>query len=63
MNEWGALFWLASVVAIFSILFALFAFLMRFEGRIATRTLVKILAVDSILWGTASYYWWVCRGK
>jgi hypothetical protein len=63
MNELGALISLASVVAIFSIPFVLFAFLMRLVGQIATRTLVTILAVDSILWGMAVYYWWVCRGK
>ena len=63
MNELGALFWLASVVAIFSIPFVLFTFLMRLVGRIATRTLVTILAADSILWGMAVYYWWVSRGK
>lgn len=62
MNEWGALFWLASVVAIFSIPFVLFAFLMRLVGRITTRTLVSILAADSVLRGLAVYHWWACRG-
>lgn len=32
MNEWGALFWLASVVAIFSVPLVLFASLMRLVG-------------------------------
>jgi hypothetical protein len=57
MNEWGALFWLASVVSVFSIPFVLFAFLMRLVGRITTRTLASILAADSVLWGMAVYYW------
>jgi hypothetical protein len=63
MNELGALFSLAFVVAIFSIPFVLSAFLMRLVGRIATRTFVTILAADTIPWGMAVYYWWVCRGK
>ena len=63
MNEWGALFWLVSVIAVFSIPFVLFAFLMRLVGRIATRTLVSILVADSILWGLAVFYWWVCRDR
>jgi hypothetical protein len=57
MNEWGALLWLASVVAIFSIPFVLFVFLMRLVGRITTRTLVSIFAADSVLWGVAVSYW------
>ncbi len=63
MNEWGALCWSASVLAIFSVPFVLFAFLMRLVGRIATRTLVSTLAAVSIPWGMAVFYWWVCRGR
>jgi hypothetical protein len=50
MNEVGALFWLASVVAVFSIPFVFFAVLMRIVGRIGTRTLISILVVDGLLW-------------
>jgi hypothetical protein len=57
MNGWGGLFLLASIIAIFSIPFVLFALLMRMVGRIATRTLVGILAADSIVWGMAIFYW------
>jgi hypothetical protein len=63
MNEWGASFWLASVIAVFSIPFVLFAVLMRVVGRVSTRTVVGIIAADSILWGMAVYYWWVCLGR
>jgi hypothetical protein len=59
MNEWGSLFLLASIIAIFSIPIALFALITRMAGRIATRTLVVIIAVDSIVWGMAIFYWWV----
>jgi hypothetical protein len=59
MNEWGALFWLASILAIFSIPVLLFACLMRLVGRIGMRSLVAILAADSVLWAMACYFWWV----
>jgi hypothetical protein len=55
----GALCLLASIIAIFSIPFVLFALIMRMAGRIATRTLVVIVAADSIVWGVAIIYWWV----
>jgi hypothetical protein len=58
MNEWGALFWLASVVAVFSIPFVLFALSMRLVGRITTRTLVAIVAAALIVWGMAVCFWW-----
>jgi hypothetical protein len=58
MNEWGALFLLASIIAIFSIPFVLFALVMGMVGRIAKRTLVVILAADSIVWGMSIFYWW-----
>jgi hypothetical protein len=61
MNEVGALFWLASVVAVFSIPFVVFAVLMRIVGRIGTRTLVVILVVDVLLWGMAVVFWGVNR--
>jgi hypothetical protein len=49
---------LASVIAIFSIPFVLFALVMRMVGRIATKTLLGVLAADSIVWGMAIFYWW-----
>jgi hypothetical protein len=55
----GALFLLASIIGIFSIPFVLSALVMRMVGRIATKTLVVILAADSILWGMTTFYWWV----
>ncbi len=58
MNGWGFLFWLASVIAVFSIPLVLFALLMRLVGRIATRTLLVILAADSVFWVVAVYFWW-----
>jgi hypothetical protein len=48
MNGWGFLFWLASVIAVISIPLVSFALLMRLVGRIATRTLIVILAADSV---------------
>jgi hypothetical protein len=62
MNEWGALFWLASVAAVFSIPFVLFALLMRLVGRIATRTLMIVLAAESVLWAIAVCFSWVSAG-
>ena len=50
MNGWGVLFLLASFIALSSLPFVLVAFLMRLVGRIGTRTLIVILAADSILW-------------
>jgi hypothetical protein len=58
MNGCGLLFWLASVIAVFSIPLVSFALLMRLVGRIATRTLVVILAADSVFWAMAVYFWW-----
>ena len=57
MKEWGALFLLASIVAVFSIPFVLFGVLMRMVGRITTRTLLILLAADCVVWGMAIFYW------
>jgi len=62
MNGWGFLFWLASMIAVFSIPLVSFALLMRLVGRIATRTLVVILAADSVFWAMAVYFWWSRAG-
>jgi hypothetical protein len=62
MNEWGAMFWLASVVAVFSIPLISFALLMRTVRRITTRTLVAIIAAASIVWSMASFFWWGLQG-
>ena len=61
MNGWGAMFLLAPVVAVFSIPVVMFALLMRLVGRVGTRTLIVILATDSILWGMSACYWWFIR--
>jgi hypothetical protein len=63
MNEWGALFFVASIVAVFSIPLIMLGLLMRVAGRISTRTLVGMLAADSILWVMAGFYWWVLGGS
>ena len=62
MNGWGFLFWLASVIAAFSIPLVSFALLMRLVGRIATRTLIVILAAGSVFWAMAVYSWWARPG-
>jgi hypothetical protein len=57
MNGWGFLFLLASVLAWFSVPFLFFAVLMRFVGRIGTRFLIAVLALDSIAWIMAAIFW------
>jgi hypothetical protein len=58
MNGLGFLFWLASLIAVFSIPLVVFALLMRLVGRISSRTLIAILAADSVFWVTAALFWW-----
>jgi hypothetical protein len=58
MNGWGFLFWLASIAAVFSVPLVLFAGLMRLVGRIGSRALAGILAVDAVLWAMAVVFWW-----
>lgn len=57
MNGWGALFWLASVAAVFSLPLVLFATLMRLVGRVGTRTLAAVLVASAILWAVAAFWW------
>ncbi len=57
MNELGLLFFLTSVIAVFSIPIVLLAFAMRLVGRIGTRTLIVILGVDSVFWVIAVFFW------
>ena len=59
MNGSGALLWLATIITVFSIPLVMYVILMRLVGRIATRTVVTILVVDSIFWGMAIYFWCV----
>ena len=56
MNGWGFVFWFASITAMFSVPFVLFAVLMRLVGRIGTRFLAAVLAADSILWMMAAIF-------
>jgi hypothetical protein len=63
MNEWGALFWLASIAAVFSIPLVSFAILMRVVGQVTTRTLVATFAAALIVWGMAVRFWSVCGGR
>jgi hypothetical protein len=63
MSGWGLLFWLAGVIAVFSIPLVVFALLMRLVGRMATRTLLFILAADLVLWAMAAYFWWAVAGE
>jgi len=57
MNGWGALFLLASVVAVVSLPLVLCAIIMRLVGRIGTRALAFVLAADAIPWGMAVIFW------
>jgi len=57
MNGWGFLLWLASITALFSVPFVLFAVLMRVVGRIGTRFLAAVLAVDAVVWFMAAFFW------
>jgi len=57
VNEWGALFWLSSVVFVLSLPFVFLAILMRLVGRIRTPTPILILAADAILGVMASCFW------
>jgi hypothetical protein len=58
MNGWGGLFFLASFLALSSLPLVLFAILMRLVGRIGTRSLIFIVAADSIPWAMAAFSWW-----
>jgi hypothetical protein len=57
MNELGALFWLASIVAVFSLPFVFLAVLMCLVRRIRKRTLLAIIVADLALWGLAAQFW------
>ena len=57
MNGWGFLFWLAPVLAVFSIELVMLAVLMRPVGRISTRALLAMLAADFALWMLAVFGW------
>jgi hypothetical protein len=57
MNELGALFWLASIVAVFSLPFVFLAVLMCLVRRIRKRTLLAIIVADLVLWGLAAQFW------
>jgi len=58
MNGWGFLFWLASIVAMFSLPLVFFVGLMRLVGRVSTRALAAVLAADAVLWALAAFFWW-----
>jgi hypothetical protein len=58
MNGWGLLLWLASMAAVFSLPIVLFVGLMRLVGRVGSRVLAVVLAVDSVLWALAAVFWW-----
>jgi len=58
MSGWGFLLWLASIAAVFSVPLVLFAGLMRLVGRIGSRALAGVLAVDAVLWALAAFSWW-----
>jgi hypothetical protein len=62
MNGYYALLWMASVVAVLSIPFVLFALLMRLVGRIGNRSLIIVLAMDSIFWVAAVFFWSILGG-
>ena len=58
MNDLGFLFWLASIAAVFSVPLVLFAGLLHLVGRIGSRVLAGILAIDAVLWAMAAVFWW-----
>ncbi len=57
MNGWGFLLLLDSFAAIFSIPVVLYCLLMRAANRMSSRTLVKVIAADTIIWLVAFYFW------
>jgi len=59
MNEGGALFLVASILAVFSVPFVFSALVMRLVGRISKGVLIFVLALDAVLWGMALFYWFV----
>jgi hypothetical protein len=58
MSGWGFFFWLASIAAVYSSPIVLFTGLMRLVGRIGSRVLAVVLAVDAVLWALAVFFWW-----